>query len=98
MQPPYDNEWRHLERRCEGHDMSPSLDHPIADVMVEYEWKNIWISNEVTMMSMKINVELIFMDLAPMLMINELEKHLGASKSLALDNKWMTCGVLRHIC
>jgi len=56
--------------------MSPSLDHPIADVMVEYEWINVWISNGVTMMSMKINVELIFMDIALILMINELEKHL----------------------
>jgi hypothetical protein len=56
--------------------MSPSLDHPIADVMVEYEWINVWISNGVTMMSMKTNVELIFMDIALILMINELEKHL----------------------
>jgi hypothetical protein len=56
--------------------MSPSLDHLIADVMVEYEWINVWISNGVTMMSMKTNVELIFMDIALILMINELEKHL----------------------
>jgi hypothetical protein len=56
--------------------MCPSLDHPIADVMVEYEWINVWISNGVTMMSMKTNVELIFMDIALILMINELEKNL----------------------
>jgi hypothetical protein len=50
-----------------------------------------WIANEVAMMSMETNAGLTFMDIAPMLKINEL-------KTFALDNKWMTCGALRRGC
>ena len=34
---------------------------------------NVWIANKVVMMSLKINVELTLMDIAPMLKINELD-------------------------
>ena len=50
-----------------------------------------WIANEVVMMSMKTNAGLTFMDIAPMLKINELE-------DIALDNKWVTCRALRRGC
>jgi len=50
--------------------MSPSSDHPRANVMVEYEWTYVWITNKVTMMSIKTSVELTFMDISPMLKIN----------------------------
>jgi hypothetical protein len=46
--------------------MSPSSECPRVDVMARYEWISVW-------MSMKINVELTFMDIAPMLKINELD-------------------------
>jgi hypothetical protein len=39
--------------------------------MARYEWTDIWIANEVAMMNMK--TRLTFMDIAPMLKINELE-------------------------
>ena len=45
----------------------------IANVMAGYEWTGVWIANEVAMMNMKINARLTFMDIAPMLKINELE-------------------------
>jgi len=44
------------------------------------------------MMSIETNAGLTFMDIAPVLKINELED------IFALDNKWMTCGALRHDC
>lgn len=53
--------------------MSPSSDHPRANVTIEYEWTYVWITNKVTMMSIKTSVELTFMDIFPMLKINELE-------------------------
>ena len=62
-----------LERRCNGHDMSPSLEHPITNDMVRYEQKNVQIVDGVAMMSMKTSAELTFMDIAPMLKINQLK-------------------------
>ena len=62
-----------LERRCDGYDMSSSLEHPITDDMVRYEQKNVQIVDGVAMMSMKTSAELTFMDIAPMLKINELK-------------------------
>jgi hypothetical protein len=53
--------------------MSPSSECPRVDVMARYEWISVWIANRVAIMSMKINVELTFMDIAPMLKINELD-------------------------
>jgi hypothetical protein len=41
--------------------------------MARYKWTGVWIVNGVVMMSMKINAGLTFMDIAPMLKINELE-------------------------
>jgi hypothetical protein len=41
--------------------------------MAGYEWTGVWIANGVTMMSMKTNAGLTFMDITPMLKINELE-------------------------
>jgi glutamine cyclotransferase len=62
-----------LERRCEGHDRSPSSKRPRVNVMAGYEWTGVWIANRVAMMSMKTNAVLTFIDIAPMLKINELE-------------------------
>jgi hypothetical protein len=52
---------------------APITERPRADVMARYEWIGVWIANEVAMMSMKTNTGLTFMDIAPMLKINELE-------------------------
>jgi hypothetical protein len=41
--------------------------------MARYKWTGVWIANEVAMMSMETNAGLTFMDIAPMLNINELE-------------------------
>jgi hypothetical protein len=41
--------------------------------MVRYKWTCVWITNEVAMMSIETNAGLTFMDIAPMLKINELE-------------------------
>ena len=41
--------------------------------MARYEWADVLIANEVAMMSMETNTGLTFMDIAPMLKINELE-------------------------
>jgi hypothetical protein len=41
--------------------------------MAKYEWTGVWIANRVVMMCMKTNAGLTFMDIAPMLNINELE-------------------------
>ena len=41
--------------------------------MARYKWTGVWIANEVTMMSMKTNARLTFMDIALMLNVNELE-------------------------
>jgi hypothetical protein len=41
--------------------------------MARYEWTGVWIANEMAMMSIKTNAGLTFMDIAPMLKINELE-------------------------
>ena len=43
------------------------------------------------MMSIETNAGLTFMDIAPMLKINELE-------DICLDNKCVTCGALRRDC
>jgi len=51
----------------------PNLERPKADVMARYKWTSVWIANEVAMMSMETNAGLTFMDIAPMLKINELE-------------------------
>ena len=48
--------------------MSPISDYSRVDVIVRYQWTCI-----VTMMSMKTNDELTFIDIAPMLKINELK-------------------------
>ena len=56
-----------------GHDMSPVQNNPKADVMARYKWTGVWIANKVAMMSMETNAGLTFMDIAPMLKINELE-------------------------
>ena len=53
--------------------MSPILERPKANVMARYKWTGVWIANEVAMMSMETNAGLTFMDIAPMLNINELE-------------------------
>jgi hypothetical protein len=52
---------------------APITERPKADVMARYEWTGVWIANEVAMMSMKTNTGLTFMDIAPMLKINEVE-------------------------
>jgi hypothetical protein len=62
-----------LERRYEGHYMSINSDHPRADEMPRYEWTSVWIANVMALMSMKTSAELIFIDIALMLKINELE-------------------------
>jgi len=59
--------------RCESQDRSPSSERLRANVMARYKWTGVYIVNEVAIMSMKINVGLTFMDIAPMLKINELE-------------------------
>jgi hypothetical protein len=41
--------------------------------MAGYKWTGVWIVNEVAMMSMETNAGLTFMDIAPMLKINELD-------------------------
>jgi hypothetical protein len=41
--------------------------------MARYKWTGVWIANKVAMMSMETNAGLTFMDIAPMLKINELE-------------------------
>jgi len=51
----------------------PSSEYPKANVMARYKWTGVWIANEVAMMSMETNAGLTFMDIAPMLKINELE-------------------------
>jgi hypothetical protein len=51
----------------------PSSERPKADVMARYKWTSVWIANEVAMMSIETNTGLTFMDIAPMLKINELE-------------------------
>jgi hypothetical protein len=43
-------------------------------MMARYKWIGVWIVNEVAMMSMKTNAGLTFMDIAPMLKINELQE------------------------
>jgi hypothetical protein len=52
---------------------APIIECPRADVMARYEWTGVWIANEMAMMSIKTNAGLTFMDIAPMLKINELE-------------------------
>jgi hypothetical protein len=42
-------------------------------MMARYEWTSVWIVNRVVMMSMEINAGLNFMDITPMLKINELK-------------------------
>ena len=65
--------WRHLRWEVyEGCD-EPSSERPIANVMARYKWTGVWIANKVAMMSMETNAGLTFMDIAPMLKINELE-------------------------
>jgi len=41
--------------------------------MAGYKLTGVWITNKVAMMSMETNARLTFMDIAPMLKINELE-------------------------
>jgi hypothetical protein len=41
--------------------------------MARYEWTSVWITIGVAMTSIKTTAELTFMDIAPMLKINELE-------------------------
>jgi hypothetical protein len=54
--------------------MSPVQNNPKANVMARYKWTGVWIANEVAIMSMETNAGLTFMDIAPMLKINELEE------------------------
>ena len=51
----------------------PSSERPRTNVMARYKWTGVWIVNEVAMMSMETDARLTFMDIAPMLKINELE-------------------------
>ena len=62
-----------LKRECEGHDMSQISEHLRANVMAKYEQTGVWIINRMVMISMKTSVGLTFMDITPMLKINELE-------------------------
>ena len=68
--------WRRVktpkEKVC-GPRYEPSSERPKADVMARYKWTGVWIANEVAMMSMETNAGLTFMDIAPMLKLNELE-------------------------
>jgi len=72
IKPSHDDRRKHLGR-CEGHDMSPITEHLRANMMTRYEWTSVWIANKVVIMSMKTNAGLTFIDIAPMLKINELE-------------------------
>jgi hypothetical protein len=52
-----------LEKVCEGHERSPVQNNPKANVMARYEWTDVWIANEMAMMSMDTNAGLTFMPL-----------------------------------